>query len=480
MMNENKTFTFYFFDYETFGINPAIDRPAQFAGIRTDSDFNPIEPPLTLYCQPADDYLPDPQAVLITGITPQIAQQHGVCEAEFSKQIHAAFSQPNSCILGYNNIRFDDEITRYLFYRNFFDPYGYSWQNSNSRWDLLDVVRCYYALRPDGINWPLNDQGFPSFKLEHLTVANQLEHVQAHDAMSDGYATIAIAKLLKEKQPKLFDYLFKLRHKKQVMELINIAQMTPLVHISGMLGAYRGNTTWISPINWHPQQSNAVICCDLAGNIDTLIELDIPTIKEQLYTKSSEQLSANERIPLKLVHCNKCPVLAPAKMLSKENAARLNINREMCLLNLSKLKKYHQLIREKVTAVFADPPAYPVSNDVDEQLYSHFFNHHDLRKMALIPHSAKDQLVSFQHTFTDERLQPLLFRYRARNYPETLNKQEQLSWSIHCQKKLNPHYLENYLLLLNQQVELNEHEPEKLALLKSLFIYYQHIIALTF
>ncbi|SPW30976.1 Exodeoxyribonuclease I [Edwardsiella tarda] len=239
--------SFLFHDYETFGQHPALDRPAQFAGVRTDADFNIIEEPQVFYCRPADDYLPQPEAVMITGITPQTALAQGICEAEFAERIHQLFSVPGTCVVGYNNIRFDDEVSRNLFYRNFFDPYAYSWQNGNSRWDLLDVLRTCYALRPQGIVWPENEQGLPSFKLEHLSQANGIEHSNAHDAMADVYATIEMAKRAKQAQPRLFDYLFQLRNKNRVAQLIDIAEMTPLVHVSGMFGALRGNTSLVAP-----------------------------------------------------------------------------------------------------------------------------------------------------------------------------------------------------------------------------------------
>ncbi|MAA61720.1 MAG: exodeoxyribonuclease I, partial [Idiomarina sp.] len=173
-MAQNEQETFYWHDYETWGANPLVDRPAQFAGLRTDTAFNVIGRPLTLYAQPTPDFLPNPEATLITGITPQLAAKQGVGEAEFSKAIANEFQKPNTTIIGYNNIRFDDEVTRLLFYRNFYDPYEYSWQNGNSRWDLIDVVRACFALRPDGINWPENSDGQPSLKLEHLSVANNI------------------------------------------------------------------------------------------------------------------------------------------------------------------------------------------------------------------------------------------------------------------------------------------------------------------
>ncbi|HIW07724.1 MAG TPA: exodeoxyribonuclease I, partial [Candidatus Ignatzschineria merdigallinarum] len=202
------TSTFFFYDLETFGLNPKEDRIAQFAGIRTDSDFNIIGDPINIYCQPPEDYIPDPESILITGITPEEAREKGLPEAQFAARIHEEFSQPNTCILGYNSIRFDDEMIRYLFYRNFIDPYTYSWQNGNSRWDLLDVVRATHAFRPEGIEWPIDDAGVVSLKLENLSKTNRLEHEKAHDALSDVYATIGMAKLIKTQQPRLFDYYF--------------------------------------------------------------------------------------------------------------------------------------------------------------------------------------------------------------------------------------------------------------------------------
>lgn len=223
----------FWHDYETFGANPAKDRPAQFAGIRTDLDLNIISEPETFYCKQSTDYLPSPEAILITGITPQLANLKGLPETEFMGRIHTLFSQANTCVAGYNSLRFDDEVTRYGFYRNFIDPYAREWQNGNTRWDIIDLVRACYAFRPDGIHWPLKEDGSPSFKLEHLTQANGLSHEKAHDAMSDVYATIAMAKLIKEKQPKLYQYYFELRRKQAVSAQIDVLNMQPLAHEIG-------------------------------------------------------------------------------------------------------------------------------------------------------------------------------------------------------------------------------------------------------
>ncbi|XTZ39847.1 exodeoxyribonuclease I [Salmonella enterica] len=466
--------TFLFHDYETFGTSPSLDRPAQFAALRTDADFNIIGEPEVFYCKPADDYLPQPEAVLITGITPQLARAKGDNEAAFAKRIHDLFTVPKTCILGYNNVRFDDEVTRNIFYRNFYDPYAWSWQNNNSRWDLLDVMRACYALRPDGITWPENEEGLPSFRLEHLTKANGIEHSNAHDAMADVYATIAMAQLVKTKQPKLFDYLFSHRNKHKLAALIDVPQMKPLVHVSGMFGAWRGNTSWVAPLAWHPENRNAVIMVDLAGDMSPLLELDADALRTRLYTAKSE-LGDAAAVPVKLVHLNKCPVLAQANTLRPQDAERLGINRQQCLDNLQILRDNPQ-VREKVLAIFAEAEPFVPAENIDAQLYNGFFSDADRNAMNILLETEPRNLPALDITFADSRIEKLLFNYRARNFPGTLDENEQQRWLQHRRNVFTPEYLQAYAQQLEMLYGQYEGDNEKLTLLKALYQYAQEIV----
>ncbi|ALR77281.1 exodeoxyribonuclease I [[Enterobacter] lignolyticus] len=465
---------FLFHDYETFGTSPSLDRPAQFAALRTDGDFNVIGEPEVFYCKPADDYLPQPQAVLITGITPQEALAKGENEAAFARRIHALFTVPKTCVVGYNNVRFDDEVTRNIFYRNFYDPYAWSWQNHNSRWDLLDVMRACYALRPEGINWPENEDGLPSFRLEHLTRANGIEHSNAHDAMADVYATIAMAQLVKSRQPRLFDYLYTYRNKNKLATLIDVPQMKPLVHVSGMFGAWRGNTSWIAPLAWHPDNRNAVIVVDLAGDMSPLLELTADELRDRLYTAKAS-LGDLAAVPVKLVHLNKCPVLAQANTLRPEDADRLGINRQQCLDNLKLLRDNPQ-VRDKVVAIFADAAPFVPSQNVDAQLYNGFFSDADRAAMKILLETEPRNLPALDLTFADTRIEKLLFNYRARNFPGTLDDAEQQRWLQHRREVFTSEFLQAYadeLQLLSQQYA---EDKAKLALLKTLWQYAQDIV----
>lgn len=471
-------------DYETWGVSPKFDKPSQFAGIRTDLELNIIGEPEMFYCQPPKDYLPHPEACMVTGITPQHAQMNGLNEADFAAKIHELFSQPNTCVAGYNNIRFDDEVTRYLFYRNFYDPYAREWQNGNSRWDIIDMVRACYALRPEGINWPTvmnKDTGEErvSFRLELLTKANGIAHEAAHDAMSDVYATIAMAKLIKDKQPKLYDFIFNLRNKKQVADLLNVAEMTPIVHTSSKISSEHGCTSWFSPISYHPVNKNAVICVDLARDISPLFDLTSEELKTRLYTRYDDLAPGELPIPIKLIHINKCPIVAPAKTLLPENAQRLAIPREYCLKNFAFLKKHSEL-REKLSDIFTTSAFDDEATvDAEQALYGgKFFSHGDKAQMDILHSLQPEQLASHPFTFEDERLTTLLFRFRARNYPHTLSVEEEQKWQQYCQNKImyggkGILSADEFMMKIENLAHEHEEDNEKLLILKALYEYVQ-------
>nr|WP_278979121.1 exodeoxyribonuclease I [Providencia alcalifaciens] len=469
LKNNHNQPTFFIHDYETFGKHPALDRPAQFAGVRTDLDFNIIGEPEVFYCKPTDDYLPQPEAVMITGITPQIAMANGVNEAEFAKRIHQAFSVPNTCIMGYNNIRFDDEVTRNIFYRNFYDPYAYSWQQGNSRWDLLDALRACFALRPEGINWPENDDGLPSLRLEHLTKANGVSHENAHDAMSDVLATINMAKLLKQAQPRMFDYFYQLRNKNKVNQLIDIVDMTPLVHVSGMFGALRSYVSLVTPLAWHPENKNAVIMCDLSGDISPLLTLSADELRERLYTPKAE-LGDDLPVPIKLVHINKCPILAPINTLRTVDAERTGLDRDLCMRNLELLRKNPD-VRNKLIELFSVGQQFEESNDVDSQIYNGFFSPSDRSTMDIIRETAPQNLPALDLSFEDKRMKELFFRYKARNYPSTLSYDEQQRWLQHRRDYFTEARLTDYLQQIQLLMDVHHEDEKRCQQLKALVNY---------
>lgn len=427
--------TFFWHDYETFGAEPRRDRPSQFAGVRTDADLNEIGEPVMLYCKPAPDYLPAPEACLLTGITPQQCLEHGVVEHEFAGVIERELAEPGTVGVGYNSIRFDDEVTRFLFWRNLMDPYAREWQNQCGRWDLLDVVRATYALRPDGIEWPKHEDGRPSFKLEHLSAANGLVHEAAHDALSDVRATIALARLIKEKQPKLFEFCFSLRKKDAVRHELSLHAPKPVLHVSGMYGLERGNLAVVWPLAEHPSNKNEVIVWDLAYDPMQLKGLGPDAIRERMFTRSDELPEGVERLPIKTIHLNKSPfVVGNLKVLPAERAAHWGID-------LGAIARHAEIAAAlpDLTTVWKSVYQRPMQEapDVDENLYGGFVSNGDRSMLIRLRGMSAAQLAKEQPTFQDSQLSRLLLRYRARNFPASLSEVELQHWQAWCSKKLN-------------------------------------------
>jgi exodeoxyribonuclease-1 len=419
----------YWHDYETFGADPRRDRPAQFAGVRTDEDFNPVGEPQIFYCRPADDYLPAPEACLITGITPQRCLAEGLAEAEFAARVHAELANPRTCALGYNTLRFDDEITRHLFYRNLFEPYAREWQNGNSRWDLIDVARMTFALRPEGIEWPRREDGTPGFRLEELTAANGIAHEGAHDALADVWATIGLAQLLRSHQPRLFDFVWKNRGKREAAALLALGEGKPLLHVSEKFPARHGCLAVVLALAAHPVNANGVIVYDLSVDPQPLLELSAEEIRQRVFAAQADLPDGIARVPLKMVHLNRCPALAPLKTLRAPDAERLQIDLDRCLIHAERLGKQPELAR-KIREVFAaSAPENGVRDDPDFMLYrGGFFSDADRQRLERIRHLPPEQLAALAVSFDDARLPEMLFRYRARNWPETLNSAEQERW----------------------------------------------------
>ncbi len=442
--------SFYWYDYETFGIDPRVDRIAQFAGVRTDMDFNVIGDPVDIYCKAADDVIPNPEACLITGITPQRTVQEGLIEPEFISRILQQFSMPDTCVVGFNNIRFDDEFTRYSLYRNFHDPYAREWQNGCSRWDIIDLVRMTRALRPEGIEWPVNDEGIASNRLELLTKANGIAHEAAHNALSDVYATIALAKLIKQKQEKLFDFVFTHKSKQKLSQLLNLFQPKVVLHTSGMYPGTVCNTAMIYPLAPHPSNKNSIIVYDLRYSPEDLINLTADEIIERLYTPKEELPEGVERIPLKTIQINKCPVVAPVSTLDEASARRLDIDRNQHLQHLEILTSspgLQQKIKQKLSKVFSHKP-FQEEDDPDKNLYGGgFFSGQDKQYMEQLRQLSAAELAVAEFDFKDKRLSDMLFRYRARNYPQSLSDNERDRWNDYRQHKFEGNESANVLSL---------------------------------
>ena len=422
--------SFLWYDLETFGRDARRSRIVQFAAIRTDEALNEIKEPISWFCQPANDLLPSPEAAMITGISPQQALRDGVCEAEFFAMINDELMTANTCTVGYNSIRFDDEFIRFGLYRNFYDAYEREYKNGNSRWDLLDFMRLAHAMRPEGFEWPKRDDGFTSFRLEHLATANGTREGRAHEALSDVRALIGLARKLRSTQPKLWDYYLQLRSKEKVLSLLDIANQTPVLHISGQFSAEHLCAALVVPLAWHPEIKNRAIVFDLSCDPSDLIALAAEDISERVFIRQIDLPEGISRIPLKEIHSNRCPVVLPLAHCRDEDFTRMGIDKEKCMANARRIQQA-PAIAEKVRQVFAKRAAYDPS-DADGALYDGFASDSDKRFFSTIRGSSATHLKNFLSPWKPgSRYDELLFRYRARNWPDSLSLEEIRRWNTY-------------------------------------------------
>jgi exodeoxyribonuclease-1 len=420
--------SFFFYDLETSGFDARQARIMQFAGRRTDLELKPIGEPFNFLIKLTDDILPDIDATLITGITPQSTQMDGMTEAEFLRIFEDEIATPGTVFTGFNTIRFDDEFMRCLHYRNFYDPYEWQWQDGRGKWDLLDVVRITRALRPDGIEWPFDIHGKPTNRLELLTALNKLDHEHAHDAMSDVEATIAVARLIRNKQTKLFDYMYEMRDKTRLADLVEGGE--PFVYTSGRYSSEFEKTTVAVHICAHPKHNGSAFVYDLRHDPTQYADMTPEQLAEKWRWKKD---STEPRLPVKKIQYNHMPAVAPMGVLDEASQKRLQINFDDIQKHLGIIRKMTDLadrLCQAAELLDKKQQASLVSTeyDVDNCIYDGFFGTEDKNAMRVVRAADASELGNLGLKFKDQRLSALLPLYKARNYPKAMTDEERAEW----------------------------------------------------
>lgn len=419
--------TFFFYDLETSGLNAREDRIMQFAGRRTSMDLTPIGEPYNMLVALSDDTLPNPDALMVTGITPQKTVDEGYSEVQFARILNDEIFTPDTIVVGFNNIRFDDEFIRHLLWRNFYDPYEWCWKDGRSRWDMLDVVRMTRALRPEGISWPLDDAGEPTNRLELITRENGIAHKNAHDAMSDVDALIDVTKLIRDKQPQLFEYLLKMRDKKEVVKLVNVDDKKPFVYSSGRYDKEFAKTTAAFPLA--TGRNGNVVVYDLRYDPTPFIDLSESELAHKVYASWQERQAEDfVKLPAKELQPNRCPAVAPLGVLAHSGGwAKISLDAET-IAKHQKILLAHPEFAEKLRTIFENKPEFTRSPDPEAQLYDGFLNDRDRLRAEAVRNASERELADFHPNFADERLPGLLLHYKARNFPKTLSSDEREMW----------------------------------------------------
>jgi exodeoxyribonuclease-1 len=464
--------SFFFYDLETSGLDARHARIMQFAGIRTDGELNQIGESHNILVQLPEDTLPSPEALMVTGITPQQTQMDGMTEADFAQFLMDEVFTPDTIVIGFNNIRFDDEFLRHLFWRTFRDPYEWAWKDGRSRWDLLDVVRMTRALRPEGIVWPVRD-GKATNRLELLTKENGIDHVKAHDALSDVEALIAVTRLIKEKQPQLYKYLFDMRDKKKIKELVNLDDKKPFVYTSGRYNGDFHKTTVGFPLT--AGKNGNVVVYDLRHDPSAFINLSAKELRDKLFASWEERKKEGFMpLPVKELQYNRAPAVAPLGVLEQSDGwSRMQLDPAVIEKHRNALLSAPHFA-ENIRSLFESRAEFKKSLHQEAQLYDGFVADRDRLRIETVRNATERELADFHPEFTDDRLSPLLLRFKARNYPSSLSEDEARVWEEWRAEYINAQ-LPQFMKSL-QKLAATEQDEAKQFILQELQLWAESVI----
>lgn len=454
--------SFLFYDFETTGADPRCDHPIQFAALRTNDELEPIDSPITLYATLSPEVLPHPKAVLVTGILPQMLATLGARpEAEFAALIHAQMMVPDTCAVGFNSLRFDAELLRFMFWRHLRDPYAHEWKSGNSRWDILDAARAFRLLRPDGIQWPVDDQGVPTLRLRALTQANGIAHANAHDALGDVEATMAFARLMRNRSPQLFDYLLGLRRKTAVAEFVDNPERASFVHVSGRIASTIGSASVFANLGQVQGINTQRLLWDLRYDPTQVLDEDIAALAARRFLRDADAQADQYRLPIKLLHLNRAPVVVSSAILNEKDVVeRMRLDHDAVKKNQRVMAQYHQQVADKLHAVMAEQSVFTIQ-DPECALYEGFMPNADRYSLDNFNQlfdqiigaggNARNESVTvalrqlLDHAWQDARLPELVFRFVARLRPDLLNEDERARWQRWVDSRLNADAGQPYL-----------------------------------
>lgn len=454
----------------------------QFAGQRTDADFNLVGEPVNVLVKLPDDTIPSPQATAITGITPQQTQVDGMGEAEFCRYFIDDIATPETIFVGYNNVRFDDEFMRNTLWRNFYDPYEWSWRDKSGRWDLLDVTRFVRALRPDGINWPMIEREVdgevikvPSVKLEEMARLNGFENEKAHDALFDVIALINLAKLLRDKQPKMWQFLYDHSTKNAVLEIVKPGQFVPFVYTSGRFPSENEKTT-VAVVIGKSSSLGGLLVWDLRQSIEQFSDWTDDQVLASLSATYEQRKQPDFiSVPIKTLAPNRCPAVAPIGVLDESSQQRINLSIDEVQKNLNALRANPELLDRIIKVYQKRPSVYEKSTDVEDLIYDGFLNDNDKNLTRIIPGLVDSELADYHPMFDDPRMSELLLHYKARKYPRALTGEEAEQWEKYRHQRLQKQFA-------NFQNELSTMELESVDqfLLEELKLWIESIMPMDY
>ena len=467
------------YDYETSGRDAAVDRPVQLGWQVTDPGMEPVADAESLLVRLPDDVLPSPGAMLVHQILPDVHQRDGISEAELAKHLEQLIA-PRTLVAGYNSRGFDDKFTQHIFYRCLRDPYAWQYADGRGRFDLYPVVLTYFVLAPESIRWPEDHDGRPRFKLDRIGPLNQLDQglKRAHDASSDAAVTARLARQLALHDPDLFATCLKRIDKHFVTDQIRAdGRSEGFLEVTSFAGWDQGfvRDLWI-PFRLS-ERSNDYVAFDL--NYDPQqVMTNLIGLVERYSIDRSELRKQVRAMGIHTIRINAQPMLFRRATLEPHIKSRLEaFGRDEVRQNqhldvwqhIQESPAFKQLYQLAVQVLVETEQALP--DDVDFGLYAgKFLSTHDKDLLASLPLMDPEALSQWTQSFDDPRYDTLLFRYRARNFPQSLTQSEWKLWQKTRREKLmgvhstktQASRVQDELVAITQRTDLEPHQIEQL------------------
>jgi exodeoxyribonuclease-1 len=217
--------------------------------------------------------------------------------------------------------------------------------------------------------------------------------------------------------------------------MLDVRARRPVLHVSGKYPAAMGHIAAVVPLAMHPTIKTEVIVYDLRIDPEPLLTLDADAIRERMFTRTEDLPEGVERIPLKTIRVNRAPVVVPMNTLTDAAREEWRMDAEAEARHLAALQGATGL-EEKLAEVFGQREFEAVS-DPDQDLYGGFLSDGDRRLCEQVHRASPEELATLQPAFEAAKLHELLFRYRARNWPQTLSAAERMRWEEFRRERVN-------------------------------------------
>ena len=417
---------FLFYDLETTGVSKAHDQVLQFAAIRCDQNLNQVETPSNLFCKPRNDVFPSPSAILANRLDFRKCKREGLSEFEFALAAHDVLRRPNTFIAGYNSKKFDDELMRFLFYRNLIDPYKWGYERENKRIDVMDQILLAHVFnREVGLEFPVVD-GQVSLKLEHIAEDNHFDARNHHDALNDATNTRSIMEIIRNQRPKLFEYALQRVNEEENRKLITESEL--FCHVSTIYG-YANNCVSIQRfLCFHPIIRKRLLTWNLTYDPLELLKRSPQEIAQNLYLNKEQKAF---EIGFGEITLNQTPMVLKYSL----NQSNLEVEKEKIQDNLEKLRGVEQQLSDLAEATYQikDPPQV---QDVDASLYDSAFFPDRNNNIRLIDEVIQNPMDFDHREIQNKRYSELLLRLQGRNHYEQLSPQNQDEYNRYRREKL--------------------------------------------